>query len=117
MSLEELTKKDFFTIGEVSRLCSVPEYTIRYWEKNFTALSPIKKISHHRRYTKSDIEIVLQIKELIYKHKMTVAGAKKHLNRFFSVGSSGKEAPDFYSARNLRFLKEIRETLSQILKE
>lgn len=116
MTLEELTKKDFFTIGEVSRLCSVPEYTIRYWEKNFSALSPIKKESRHRRYTKSDIEIILQIKELIYTHKMTVAGAKKHLNRYFSVGRNSKEDPDFYSARNLNFLKEIREILSQILK-
>jgi len=116
MTLEELSKKDFFTIGEVSRLCGVPEYTIRYWEKNFTALSPVKKASHHRRYTKADVEVVLQIKELIYKHKMTVAGAKKHLNRFFSVGRQ-KEDPNFYSAKNLRFLKEIREILSQILKE
>ena len=116
MTLEELSKKDFFTIGEVSRLCGVPKYTIRYWEKNFTALSPVKKASHHRRYTKADVEVVLQIKELIYKHKMTVAGAKKHLNRFFSVGRQ-KEDPNFYSAKNLRFLKEIREIPSQILKE
>lgn len=115
MTLEELTKKDFFTIGEVSRLCSVKEYTIRYWEKNFTALNPIKKASHHRRYTKEDIEVILQIKELIYKHKMTIAGAKKHLNRYFAVGRN-KEDPNFYSARNLKFLKEIREILSQILK-
>ena len=116
MTLEELNKKDFFSIGEVSRLCGVPEYTIRYWEKNFSALSPVKKISHHRRYTKNDVEVILQIKELIYKHKMTVAGAKKHLNRFFSVGRQ-KEDPNFYSAKNLRFLKEIREILSEILKE
>lgn len=116
MTLEELAKKDFFTIGEVARLCSVPEYTIRYWEKNFTVLSPIKKASHHRRYTKADVEVLLQIKELIYTHKMTVAGAKKHLNRYFSVGKQ-KEDPNFYSAKNLRFLKEIREILSQILKE
>jgi len=115
MTLEELNKKDFFTIGEVSQLCGVPEYTIRYWEKNFTVLSPIKKASHHRRYTKADIDVVLKIKELIYKHKMTVAGAKKHLNRFFSVGKT-KDDPNFYSAKNLQFLKEIREILSQILK-
>ena len=62
MTLEELNKKDFFSIGEVARICSVPEYTIRYWEKNFTVLSPIKKASHHRRYTKADIEVILQIK-------------------------------------------------------
>ena len=94
----------------------VQEAVIKTIPKKKKCKKKKKANSCHRRYTKADIEVVLQIKELIYKHKMTVAGAKKHLNRFFAVGKT-KEDGNFYSAKNLRFLKEIRETLSQILKE
>lgn len=117
MNLETLQNKDYFTIGEVSRLSGVPQYTIRYWEKTFGLVKPIRKESLHRRYTKADINTILSIKELIYKHKMTLEGAKKHLNRFLALGAKPKEEASLYNVKDLNFLKEIRDTLSQIIKE
>ncbi|MBQ4493771.1 MAG: MerR family DNA-binding transcriptional regulator, partial [Elusimicrobiaceae bacterium] len=51
MTLEELQNKSYFTIGEIEELTQVAKYTIRYWEKTFGLLKPIRKESGHRRYT------------------------------------------------------------------
>jgi DNA-binding transcriptional MerR regulator len=117
MNIEELQNKDYFTIGEVSKFTGVQEYTIRYWEKTFGLIKPIRKESGHRRYTKSDINTILKIKDLIYKHKMTLEGAKKHLSRFMAVGAKPKNPDAFHTVRDIKFLREIKETLSQIIKE
>jgi DNA-binding transcriptional MerR regulator len=115
MNIEDLQNKDYFTIGEASKLCGVEEYTIRYWEKAFGLIKPIRKESGHRRYTKADINVIFKIKDLIYKHKMTLEGAKKHLNRVMGIGARPKD--EIRTARDLKFLKGIKETLSQIIKE
>jgi DNA-binding transcriptional MerR regulator len=117
MNLDDLQNKDYFTIGEVSKISGVPEYTIRYWEKAFALIKPIRKESKHRRYTRADVDTILKIKDLIYKHKMTLEGAKKQLSRFMSIGAKPKTKDPFYTARDVKFLKEIKETLSQIIKE
>ena len=117
MNIETLQNKDYFTIGEAARLCGVPEYTIRYWEKAFSLIKPIRKESRHRRYTKEDINTILKIKDLIYRHKMTLEGAKKHLNRYMAVGAKPREESGLKTVKDIKFLKEIKETLSQIIKE
>jgi len=117
MNIEDLQNKDYFTIGDVAKFTGVPEYTIRYWEKSFGLIKPIRKESRHRRYTKADINALLRIKELIYKHRMTLEGAKKHISRFMDVGARPKDAAGTRTMRDIKFLKEIKETLSQIIKE
>jgi len=110
MGLEELETKDFFTIGDVRRICGVPEYSVRYWEAEFGLIKPVRKASGHRRYTKADVENILKIKDLIYRQKMTLEGAKKHLSR---RAVSGGEKP----AGDTKILREVYDALSQILKE
>ena len=117
INIEQLQNKDYFTIGEAAGLCGVPEYTIRYWEKAFGLIKPIRKESRHRRYTKADINALLKIKELIYKHRMTLEGAKKHMSRYMDIGARPKEAGGGRTMRDVRFLRDIKETLSQIIKE
>ncbi len=117
MNIEELQNKEYFTIGEVSKLCGIPEYTIRYWEKSFNLIRPIRKESRHRRYTRSDINTISKIKELTQRHKMTLEGAKKHLSKYMALGAKSKENRSSYTVKDVKFLKEIKETLSQIIKE
>ncbi|MGB2579059.1 DNA-binding transcriptional MerR regulator [Elusimicrobium simillimum] len=110
MGLEELQEKEYFTIGDVKRICGVPEYSVRYWEAEFGLIKPVRKASGHRRYTRADIETILKIKDLIYRQKMTLEGAKKTLSSRAKGGSETAKS-------DTRILKEIHETLSQILKE
>ncbi len=113
MGLEELQQKDYFSIGDVKRITGVPEYSIRYWEAEFGLIKPIRLESGHRRYTKQDVYTILRIKDLIYKHKLTLEGAKKQLTHNEGFGRAKQNSPSV----DIKFLSEIKETLSQLLKE
>lgn len=71
--------KEYYTIGEVSQIVGVQQHVLRNWEKEIGLLSPKKKDSGHRLYTKKDLEIALRIKELLYDELYTIKGAKKRL--------------------------------------
>lgn len=71
--------KLYFRIGDVARLCSLPAYVLRFWETEFPQLKPHKGGSGQRLYRKRDVEIVLEIKRLLYDEGFTIAGARKTL--------------------------------------
>jgi DNA-binding transcriptional MerR regulator len=76
----KIPDKMFFRIGEVGRITGVKPYVLRYWESEFKLLKPIKNKAGQRIYRRREIETVLDIKNLLYKKKFTIAGAKKHLS-------------------------------------
>ena len=51
---EEFPRKEFYTIGEVSRLTGVPTHMLRYWETRGKLLKPQRRRSRHRVYRFSD---------------------------------------------------------------
>ena len=59
--------KNYYSIGEVTRIAGVPAYLLRYWESFFTELSPARDTRGNRRYTNRDIAMVLNIKDLVYE--------------------------------------------------
>ncbi|MEK7381910.1 MAG: MerR family transcriptional regulator, partial [Elusimicrobiota bacterium] len=77
MELPFLPDRDFFTMREAARLAQVPPHTLRYWESRFGDLRPARKAGGHRRYTRTDLELILEIKDLLHKRRMTVAGARR----------------------------------------
>lgn len=105
-------EKKYYSIGETSRITGVPEHSIRHWEKEFGLLRPVRKESGHRRYTAREIDALNEIKDLVYRRKMTLAGAKKHLSRKTRAESGGQ-----LDGEALRLLEEIHKELSAILKE
>ncbi|MFZ2492629.1 MAG: MerR family transcriptional regulator [Thermoanaerobaculia bacterium] len=68
-----------YKIGEVCKMADVQPYVLRYWETEFLQLAPNKSGGGQRLYTKGEIDIVLRIKELLYRDGFTIAGAKKKL--------------------------------------
>jgi len=70
--------KLYFKIGEVSRLTGVEPYVLRYWESEFDEIQPVK-FHNQRRYRKKDIELILEIRRLLYEERFTIAGARKQL--------------------------------------
>ena len=96
--------KIYFRIGEVSKIVGVETYTLRYWETEFEHLAKVKKINGQRMYTKKDIENFLEIKDLLYKDKFTIQGAKKYLK------TSKKDK----ILKIKKSLKELRDVLHQI---
>lgn len=73
--------KLFFSIGEVTQLTGIKSYILRYWESQFNLLSPEKTDTGQRRYRQKDIDLILKIKDLLYKEGYTIAGAKRQLRK------------------------------------
>lgn len=74
-----LPEKIYFKIGEVSEIVGVEPYVLRYWETEFDLLRPSKAPSKHRLYKKRDVELLLDIKRLLYTEGFTIEGARKKL--------------------------------------
>ncbi len=74
-----LPDKIYFKIGEVSQIVGVEPYVLRYWETEFELLKPSKAPSRHRLYKKKDVELLLDIKRLLYSEGFTIEGARKRL--------------------------------------
>ena len=74
-----LPQKDFFRIGEVSRLTATKAFVLRYWETEFPMLEPVKSPKGHRLYRREDVQTVLEIRRLLYDEGFTIAGARRHL--------------------------------------
>src|ERR1700722_11496287 len=84
--------KDFYRIGEVSRLTALKPFVLRYWETEFPMLEPVKSPSGHRLYRQEDVEMVLRIKRLLYDEGFTMAGARRHLREQNGEGESSGAA-------------------------
>jgi DNA-binding transcriptional MerR regulator len=94
--------KLYYKIGEVSDIANVPAYVLRFWESEFKRISPKRTSSGQRLYRKSDVDLILKIKDLLYNKKYTIQGARRYL--------SGRRAPDDGGA----LLEEIRFGLLEI---
>lgn len=77
-----LPNKLYFRIGEVSDIVGVKPYVLRYWETEFTDIKPAKSKSGQRLYKRRDVELLLQVRALLYDQRYTIDGAKQRLKEF-----------------------------------
>jgi DNA-binding transcriptional MerR regulator len=73
----DIPDKLYFRIGEVSKLCDVPAYVLRFWESEFPNLKPHKGGTGQRLYRRRDVETALRIKSLLYSEGYTIPGARQ----------------------------------------
>ncbi len=117
--------KLYYKIREVAQIVGVETHVLRYWEKEFPSLTPPKSRSGQRTYRPKDIELLIQIRTLLYEEGFTIAGARKHLGlakHDESVSASPEHRPtsrrpDKPSGQALPTskLSEVREELENIL--
>jgi len=107
--------KLYYKIGEVARMTGVKPYVLRYWESEFRIISPKKSLSKQRVYSKGDVELIFDIKRLLYKEKYTLEGAKKKIKEIQAERAKqlGLSFPD---ERYDAALKSIKRELSSIKK-
>ena len=105
--------KLYFRIGEVSELTQTKAYVLRYWETEFPTLRPVKSKSGHRLYRRKDVEMIFEIRGLLYDKGFTLEGARKYL------ASTDKNPPAqsqlFRSSLDAAELKAIRQELQTLL--
>ena len=79
-ALPAIPAKRYFTIGEVSELCGVKPYVLRYWEQEFTQLKPMKRRGNRRYYQHHEVLLIRRIRELLYEEGFTISGARNRLD-------------------------------------
>lgn len=103
-------EKQYYTITEVSKLLDIKPYVIRYWETEFPQIRKSRKSGRNRRYSVKEVEIITDIKILLYDKKFTIKGAKQALS------SEEEVAPEhnFNEQTPAEQLKIVRGLLNQI---
>ncbi len=116
-----LPDKLFYKIGEVGKLTGVEPYVLRYWETEFHFLRPRKNKAGQRVYVKKDLEMILQIKKMLYQERYTIEGVRKRFGEGMHRESEPEPAPDkrMRSSQNpaevIGFVKKrLREILEQL---
>lgn len=108
--LPAIPSKRYFTIGEVSDLCCVKTYILRYWEQEFPSLKPMKRRGNRRYYQREDVLMIRQIRGLLYEEGYTISGARQKL-----LGSS--DEPVEVSTEDLppATLEQVIQRLENVL--
>ena len=108
-----IPEKLYFRIGEVSKLTRTQAFVLRYWETEFPSLRPVKGNSGHRLYRRKDVELIFQIRQLLYQKGFTIEGARRHLAS--KSKNSAEQKPLFQPPPNTAELKSIRQELQTVL--
>jgi DNA-binding transcriptional MerR regulator len=92
-ALPPIPAKRYFTIGEVSELCLVKPYVLRYWEQEFVQLKPMKRRGNRRYYQHHEVLLIRRIRELLYDQGFTISGARNRLSELGARGALPKLDP------------------------
>ena len=111
-------KKLYYSIGEVSKTTGLKQYVLRYWETEFKQLNPTKNKAGNRTYRQKDIDLIMNIKSLLYDEKFTIEGARKMLSQPAVKKDLTKPKPSsLENSVNKKTLMKIRSELKSILDE
>jgi DNA-binding transcriptional MerR regulator len=119
MGPEGIPNKQYFKIGEVSALSQLEAYVLRYWETEFKMIRPVRFGSNQRMYRRKDVELIFEIKKLLYDEGFTIAGARKKLQQHSKEEKEKKplsiqQAP---GADNLEpLIREIQKDLTDLVR-
>lgn len=108
IELPPIPGKRYFTIGEVSDLCQVKPHVLRYWEQEFPQLKPVKRRGNRRYYQRHDVEMIRNIRRLLYEQGFTIGGARQQL-----AGDGPKHHHD--DGDRVELIRGLRRDLEEVL--
>jgi DNA-binding transcriptional MerR regulator len=118
----EIPDKLYFRIGEVAQIAAVEPYVLRFWETEFPTLAPKKTGSGHRLYRRKDVEMILELKRLLYEKRFTIEGARLWLEQNRKKATARPIQPVaqaqpslFTGGEKTGAIAEIRRGLAEIL--
>jgi DNA-binding transcriptional MerR regulator len=109
----KLPDKQYMKIGEVSRITSLNSSVLRFWETEFPQLCPVKSRSGQRLYTRKNVELILNIRQLLYQEKLTIAGARNRI-------AKSSDSPELCASEEVtgdgknNLLDELRQDLREL---
>ncbi len=107
----------YFRIGDVAEIAGVQPYVLRFWEKEFDFLAPIKNAAGQRLYRKGDVESVLLIKRLLYLERYSIEGAKKRIKEMRKQGglTEAKKERVVMDEHKIDCLHQVKEELRSLI--
>ena len=112
-------KKLYYSISEVSDITGLKQYVLRYWETEFSQLKPNKNQAGNRIYRSHDIDVILDIKSLLYDRKFTIKGAKQHLKEPSDKTNQKNPTQKIIKLSNsldIKTLKDLKQGLADLIK-
>lgn len=111
-----MPEKMFYKIGEVAEAAGVKTSVLRFWESEFIFLKPVKSSSGQRLYSKNELDLVLQVKHLLYDEKFTIEGVKKRITTKGKLINPDDHFATMVSTDHSELLRSVRSDL-RILRE
>ena len=111
-------KKLYYSISEVSEITSLKQYVLRYWETEFSQLTPSKNQAGNRIYRSNDIDVILDIKSLLYDRKFTIKGAQQHLKQSSEGGEHlipSKKIVKLSNSLDIKTLRDLKNGLDDLI--
>ena len=106
-----LPEKLFYKIGEVAEVAGVKTSVLRFWESEFVFLKPVKSSSGQRLYSKNEVDLVLQVKHLLYDEKFTIEGVKKRITTKGKLVNADDHFDSIGNTDYTEVLKSVRNDL------
>ena len=73
-------KRELFKAADVCEVVQVQPYVLRSWEAEFPQIGQAPAGGGPRLYRRSDVELVLRIKQLVFDEGLTLSGARRRLD-------------------------------------
>ncbi len=105
----------------MSEITGLKPYVLRYWETEFSNLSPGKNRAGNRVYTEENINTVLDIKRLLYDERFTIEGARQYFkndqSNSRSIGRSVSPASSLIREKELarKALEDVQESINDLI--
>ena len=109
--------KLYYRIGEVSEIVGVEPHVLRYWETEFRSIRPQKSRKGQRIYSRRDVDKLLKVKELLYSHGFTIAGARKRLREGGAEPQQPQQSASVPAPELVRPGAQLRSALSEIRRD
>jgi len=94
MNFDNLPQKNEYKFKEVTSLTGVKPYVLRFWESEFTQISPQVNEAGQKIYSPLDLEFVKRIKELLFIEKLSIPKAKAMLDEELSLAQTQEVVVD-----------------------
>ena len=105
----------YYSISEVSDMMGVKPNVLRYWETQFKMLRPRKGRGGARMYRRRDVQVLFEIKKLLYEQRFTIAGARRKMLDDRSNGEKEQIELPFHKLERDEMVRTIRRDLEQVL--
>ncbi len=115
--LPAIPAKRYFTIGEVSDLCGVKPYVLRYWEQEFTQLKPMKRRGNRRYYQHHEVLLIRRIRDLLYDQGFTISGARNQLGELGSAARAGLLGDELDAEAGLLLAEALHDDVDLVVSD